>query len=219
MTSVTVFITQINHHPSSGYFHKIGRATELFRSPELPILNKFSWLVGIVYSFGMSLHNSKKRPAPSQGGPATKKANIQRLDKLEERKNRSKGRSAPGKDVKTPVKRKHEALKTSTELEEVKRKKRAVPVTETLDKEDSNSEEDGASELDEDKGDIGNVDEMEVDEKDDAAPIKDPNGAFTQTPVQLHCMIAWDSQSRISCRPAHSSSIASRSQTARSPSH
>ena len=135
----------------------------------------------------MPLDNSKKRRASSQGGRATKKVNIQRLNKTEETNNKSKGSNTPGKDVKSPVKRKHKDQKTFTEQEEVKGKKRAVPVTETLDKEETNSEEDEAGELYEDENeDVVNVNE--VDGKEGAVNIKDPNGMFPQTfsPISLH---------------------------------
>lgn len=89
--------------------------------------------------------------------------------------------------MKSPVKRKHKDQKTFTEQEEVKGKKRAVPVTETLDKEETNSEEDEAGELYEDENeDVVNVNE--VDGKEGAVNIKDPNGMFPQTfsPISLH---------------------------------
>jgi hypothetical protein len=122
----------------------------------------------------MSLHNSRKRSAPSdsQGAPAPKKVHIQCLDNLDERgMDKSQGRST---HAKTPVKRRHKDPKPSLDQEDAKGKKRPVPVTEIIDTGESDS--DGASES-VFNDDLEDADEMEVDGKNDAASTKDPNGA------------------------------------------
>lgn len=134
----------------------------------------------------MSVHNSKKRPASSQGGPATKKVNIQ-SSKVEGRgKGKSKGRIASEKEVKSPVKKLHKEQQKATEPAGVRGGKRAVPVTESIDKMESDSEDDGASEMDED--DVEMDVEPEEDGKGGITSNKDPNGVSGPVSILLLCM-------------------------------
>jgi hypothetical protein len=136
----------------------------------------------------MSVHNSKKRPAPSQGGSVTKKANI-RPSNIEERKKRKeKVRATTGEEVKSPVKKLQKVQKKPVEQEDVRGGKRAVPVTEPLDNLELDSEDEGASELDEAGAEMD--EEPEVDGQEDPTTAKDPNGESGPVFIILLCIIA-----------------------------
>jgi hypothetical protein len=128
----------------------------------------------------MAVSNPKKRPASSQDGPAAKKANIQRPVKVDEKsKSKAPGRSIAGKDSKSLGKGNNKVHKKPRAEDDPKGKKRALPVTKALDEEDPDSDEEGASELDEDAiGEEHDTDVMDVDEEGGAVRTKDPNGKF-----------------------------------------
>ncbi|KIJ56454.1 hypothetical protein M422DRAFT_199136 [Sphaerobolus stellatus SS14] len=129
----------------------------------------------------MPINNSKKRPASSQGGPASKKPYVQK----QEQPKISKSALKTGTKNKAPIvsKKPSNQAKASTfakekETNDKKGKKRAVPVTAEVKEDAADSDDDAnASDFEEEwatEEEGVEEDVMDVDETNNTMPNKDP---------------------------------------------
>jgi len=133
----------------------------------------------------MSTANTKKRQAPSQGGPATKKVHVQKAAERSKpprptNQGQSKGRVSSHKASKLSITSTTRKQKNYELNEDKNGKKRAVPVTaEPVNDDISDSEGEDESGLEDERegveGDEQDGDVMDVDAEDEASK-KDPKG-------------------------------------------